>query len=158
MARASWVLAAALPLIFFTAPAPAEEPIHKIDRAKVVGPPVLDDTTPEGVYVWLEDGWFQLAAVTNLPFGAKKQRTRTYALSFTSTGAMTEKLGAFKKTGGKERSLRLQVAVGPRPERGQVKTEGEVTISEVKVDGQPASLFVGPLSKLAAGTVKIGRY
>jgi hypothetical protein len=139
-------------------PAGADNRIHKIDRTKVVGPPVLDDTAAEGVYIWLEDGWFQLAAVTNLPFGTKKKRTKTYTLSVASTQPIQEKLGRFKKTGGREKAISLRVVVGPRAERGMFKTEGDITVSVVEVAGRPAALYVGPLSKRAASTVKIGRF
>lgn len=137
----------------------AEEPLKKIDRMKLVGPPVLDDTTAPGLYLWIEDGWFQLAAVTDLPFGTKKRRLKTYAITVSSTKPITEKLGGFKRAGGSETGFTAHVAVGAHPERGRFKTEGEVVISNVETEqGHSVPIFVGPLAKRAATSVRIGRF
>lgn len=148
----------------FSADPGADEPIKQIDRKKVVGPPVLDERASEGIYVWLEDGCFQLAAVTDLPFGSRKRRTKTFTIHVSSTMPITEDAGAFKKTGGKTgaggNTWIAEVVAGPEPERRQFKTEGEITILEVHAEGKkgPLPIYVGPLAKRAAAGVKIGRY
>jgi len=77
------VLACSVP--FF---AGAEEKLGKIDRARVVGTPVLDQA-PRGVHVWLEDGWYRIAAVTALPVGGTKKLRRSFSLTVRSTKAIT---------------------------------------------------------------------
>src|SRR4026208_1219207 len=42
----------------------AVAPLKRVDRMLAVGAPVLGEKANEGVYVWLEDGWFNLAAVS----------------------------------------------------------------------------------------------
>jgi hypothetical protein len=140
------------------APAAEDEPVKKIDRAKVVGPPVLDGSGPAGFYIWLEDGWYQLAAVTNLPFGTKKRMTRTYHVAIASTKDLTEKLGAFKKESGAQREIKLTVVVGATVERARFKTDGDVTISAAADGNRALPIYVGPLSKRGAATVRIGRF
>ena len=69
MWRCLWVFpaVAACSLLagFAFAEAPPKKKTQKIDRTRVVGSPVLDDTAQDGVYVWLEDGWFRIAAIAN---------------------------------------------------------------------------------------------
>lgn len=136
----------------------ADPPIDKIDRARVVGPPVLDKTAKEGVYVWLEDGWYHVAVQTDLPFGTKKKRTKTFTLSFASTKPITAKLGSFKRTGGSDGDLDLRVVVGPEPEIAKFQTEGDISVSRASTGRARAQIFVGPLAKEAAPSVKIGRF
>lgn len=137
----------------------ARPPVRRIDRMRVVGTPVLDRSTSPGIYVWLEDGWFQLAAVTDLPFGTKKRRTRTYRVRISSTKPIQEKLGNFQRRGGKgDKELELEVVVGANPERAQVRTDGEITVSHAVVDGADLAVYVGPAAKPAAPEVRIGRY
>lgn len=152
------VLALSLWPLFARGAEPA--PLKKVDRMRVVGPPVLDATAAEGVYFWLEDGWYYLGATTTLPFGVKKAPHKTMRVHLAFAEDVTaEELGPFKKDDGGERFLELEVVVGAHPERGRFKTEGTVTIQEAKLEGGGAvPIFVGPLAKRAAAGVRIGRF
>lgn len=136
-------------------------PIKKIDRKKVVGGPVLDISAKEGIYIWLEDGAYHVAAVTNLPLGTKKKRTRTFSFKLSSAESVTvESLGAFTKTETGKNGFLFRVVVGSEPERLEFKTEGEITISDVSVAGARSrpDLFAGPLAMRVGNSLLIGRY
>jgi hypothetical protein len=148
----------ALIAVYSAGLARADEPLKKIDRAKVVGPPVLDASAEAGVYVWLEEGWYQIAAVTNLPFGTQKRMTKTYKVAISSTKEITDKLGSFKKERGGSKDMKLSVTVGATAERAQFKTEGDVTVSGAVEGKHTIPIFVGPLSKRGAAAVRIGRF
>lgn len=135
-----------------------DEPLKKIDRARVVGPPVLDASAAAGIYVWLEEGWYQIAAVTNLPYGTQKRMTKTYKVAISSTKEISDKLGSFKKERGGQKDMKLSVTVGATAERAQFKTDGDITVSGALEGKRAIPIFVGPLSKRAAATVHIGRF
>jgi hypothetical protein len=136
-----------------------DEPIKKIDRMRIVGDPVLDQTAAEGLHVWLQDGWYHIAAVTELPFGTKKKVAKTFSVRIASSEPITTDLGAFKKVRGGDQQVELKVTVGPRPEQTRFKTDGEVTISgAVDARGKAVPIMVGPAARRAASTVRIGKY
>jgi hypothetical protein len=139
------------------AAAAEDEPIKAIDRARVVGPPVLDTSAAAGIYIWLEDGWYQVAAVTSLPFGTKERVTRTYKVAISSTKDIADKLGNFKREGKGQKQMKLIVDVGANPERAQFQTEGDITISGASDGHDAIPIFVGPLSRRGAPAVKIAR-
>ena len=139
--------------------ADADEPIKKIDRMRIVGDPVLDQTTAEGLHVWLQDGWYHIAAVTELPFGTKKKISKTFTVRIASSEPITTDLGAFKKVRGGDQQVELRVTVGPRPEQTRFKTDGEVTISgAVDARGKAVPIMIGPAARRAASSVRIGKY
>lgn len=139
MRNAVGICALALVLL----PAEAARPIAKIDRAKVVGAPVLDEKALPGVYVWLEDGWFNVALLAN-----PKHRITVRA---SSTKAIDRVEGELAKDRD-GRKLVLSGMAGKVPTRSRFKTEGQLTVTA------DFPIFVGPLSKPAAKTVEIGRY
>jgi hypothetical protein len=147
------LLACAVP--FF---ALAEEKLGKIDRMRLVGTPVLTQAA-RGVHVWLEDGWYRVAAVSALPVGGAKKRQRDFTVTIRSTKSITEaELFQWKKSGGDDDSLVLRVKTGPDPEIMRFKTEGDLMISHATVEGEPAQIFLGPLAKPGASLVRVGRY
>lgn len=141
------LLLAALFLLAPGAPAKRSKPLQQLDRTKAVGAPVLDEKTKEGVYVWLEDGWFNVAAVAR-----SKKRKKQMSVSVRSTKKIAKTEGDFGARAQSNTTLSLSARVGEVPVKGRFKTEGDVTVSSSH------ALFVGPLSKRAAATVSIGRY
>lgn len=143
-------------------PAAPERPLERIDRMRVVGRPVLDQTSKQGLYIWLEDGSFHVAAVTNLPIGTKKKLTRTFTVTLSSTGpieASARSLGGLTRVGGDDSTLVLRAVVGPEPELGSFRTTGDVTVFGAAIaQEREAPLFVGPLARPAASGVRIGRF
>jgi hypothetical protein len=132
-------------LLLLAAPQPKEPPLKKVDRTKAVGAPVLDEKAPEGIHVWLEDGWFHVAAVSR----AKRKRTMTVSVRSSKKIDKTE--GDFSAR-AQSRGVNFSASVGEVPVKSRFKTEGEITVST----NHP--LFVGPLSKRAASSLSIGRY
>jgi hypothetical protein len=134
----------ALLLLVAHAPTTEESSLKKVDRKKVVGAPVLDAKAAEGIYVWLEDGWFNVAAIA-------RGETKPMTVRLRSSKSLKDAEGEFtiKKSEG---GLSFSASVGEIPVRSRFKTEGELTVNS----SQP--LFVGPLSEKAAATVSIGRY
>src|SRR5262245_20083196 len=111
-----------------------EPPLKKVDRTKAVGAPVFDDKTSEGIHIWLEDGWFNVAAVS------RSQKKRTMSVNIRSTKKIEKSEGDFSAR-AQSNSLTLSAPVGEVPVKGRFKTEGNVTVTV----SHP--LFVGPLSK-----------
>jgi hypothetical protein len=121
-------------------------PLKRVDRMMAVGAPVLDENASEGVYVWLEDGWFNVAAVSR-----SKGKRKSMSVSVRSTKKIQKAEGDFtarESDGG----LSLSASVGGVVVKGRFRTEGDITVTT------PHGLFVGPLSKPAASPVSIGRY
>jgi hypothetical protein len=145
--------ACALPVL-----ASAEEKLGKIDRMRIVGTPVLDQA-PRGLHVWLEDGWYRIAAVSALPVGGTKKLRRDFAVTVHSTKSIDKvELHTWKKSSGGGEHLVMRVETGPDPEIMRFKTEGDITIRDATVEGEPAQIYLGPTSKLAASVVRVGRY
>ena len=139
------VLIAALLLLAAPTKEPKDAPLKKVDRTMAVGAPVLDEKTQEGIYVWLEDGWFNVAAVS------RARSKRSMSVAFRATKKIEKTEGDFTKrdqSGG----INLSASVGEVAVKGRFKTEGEVTVKTTH------PLYIGPLSKKAASTVSIGRY
>jgi hypothetical protein len=153
--RMRGVLVAVLALAPGVAPrARAEEraPVERIDRMRVVGAPPLDARSPEGVYVWLEDRAFQLAAV------AAPGATRSFTVRVdASDGLATELLGDFSVTARSGAGLVLRARVEGSPARGAVRTRGAVAVSAASAGGEPVPIFVGPLAVRGAPSVRIVR-
>lgn len=136
----------------------AEEKLGKVDRMRIVGTPVLSQAA-RGIHVWLEDGWYRVAAVSALPVGGAKKRTRTFSVSIRSSKPFGKvELFQWKRTGGGEESVSMRVLAGPDPEIMRFQTDGELTISGAGVDGEEAAIYVGPTSKPSASVLRIGRY
>lgn len=136
--------------LFFISPAAwakgKEAPVRRLDRTKVVGAPVLDEKAKPGVYVWVEDGWFQVAAVPKK--GARKTRVK---VRVDATSKIAKVRGDFSVRRARS-GLLMTAAVGSVPVKGRFETSGDVTISADE------RIFVGPLAKRAAKSVTIGRY
>jgi hypothetical protein len=133
-------------LLTLAAPQKSEPPLKRVDRTKAVGAPVLDEKTKEGVYVWLEDGWFNVAVVAH-----PKKGKRSMTVTVRSTKKIQNTEGDFRAD-VRSNGVTFRAAVGQLPVKGRFKTEGEITVSASH------ALFVGPLSKRAASTMTIGRY
>lgn len=134
--------------------APEKAPaIDKIDRTRAVGAPVLDDDARPGLYVWVEDGAFQLAAVPPRDGKSKRRRSASFAAHFVSTERVTTKRADDFVVRGGGKSVQLSTR-SSQITRGAFVTDGDVTITASK--GVP--LFVGPLAKRAARTLRIGRF
>ena len=138
------IVAALLLAISSAPPTKSNAPLTRLTRAKAVGAPLLDLETEEGIYIWLEDGWFNVAAVSRAP---KNQEMR---VQVRSTKQIMRVDGAFAVNAG-TKSLVLRAWVGPLPVRGRFKTDGQVTVSSTH------PLFVGPYSRKAASSVSIVR-
>lgn len=123
-----------------------EAPVRRLDRTKVVGAPVLDEKARPGVYLWVEDGWFQVAAVAKK--GRRKARVK---VRVDATKKIRKVRGDFSVRRARS-GLVLTAAVGSVPVKGKFKTGGNVTISADE------AIFVGPLARRAARSVTIGRY
>lgn len=147
--------------LFFASTARAEEKperLLKVGRQRIVGTPVLANA-PRGIHVWLEDGWWCVAAVTALPVGGKQKLRRTFAVAVRSTKKIEEAaLDDWKKSSGGTDGIVASVKVGPDPKIMKFKTEGEVMVSNATAEGEPVQIYLGPLAKTAAPIVRIGRY
>jgi hypothetical protein len=150
-------LYAVLMLLAIPSFAGAEEKLGKIDRMRLVGSPVLP-SAPRGIHVWLEDGWYRVAAVSALPVGGQKKLDRDFSVTIRSTKSISKvELFEWRRSGGDE-TLFLRLKTGPDPEIMRFKTEGDLTISSAIIDGDPAQIYLGPLAKPGAAVVRIGRY
>jgi hypothetical protein len=155
--RFFWVIIAASVCVWPNF-AGAEEKLAKIDRSRVVGTPVLDQA-PRGIHVWLEDGWYRIAAISALPVGGKKTMKRDLTITVHSTKTITKvELDEWKRSGGGSESLVLRVQAGPDPEIMRFQTEGELLISNATFEGKSTPIYLGPLSRLGQNIVRIGRY
>lgn len=125
---------------------------------RIVGTPVLAQAS-RGIHVWLEDGWYRIAAVSALPVGGAKKRTRSFSVTVHSTKTLENvDLYQWRRISGGEDSISMRVSAGPDPEIMRFKSDGELTISHAAVEGEEAPIYVGPVSKPAASVVRIGRY
>jgi hypothetical protein len=134
-------------LLVLAPQAPSKEaPVRKLDRTKAVGAPVLDEKAAEGIYVWLEDGWFNVAAVAH-----PKKRKKQMSVTVRASKSIDKAEGDFARRaqGG---GIAFRAPVGALPVKGRFKTDGEITVSTAH------ALFVGPLSRKAASPLSIGRY
>jgi hypothetical protein len=134
----------ALLVAIAAAPTKSDGPLTKIKRAKVVGAPLLDLESEEGIYVWMENDGFHVAAVS------RAQKNQEMLVEVRSKKKITHVDGTFAVTAGAN-SLRLRAWVGPLPVRGRFKSDGEVTVRSAH------QIFVGPYAKKAASTVAISR-
>jgi hypothetical protein len=139
------VFVAALLLALSSAsPTKSNAPLTRIDRAKAVGAPLLDLETEEGIYIWLQDGWFNIAAVS------RAEKNIEMRVQVRSTKKLTHVEGPFAVK-ALANSLSLRAWVGPLPVKGRFKSDGQVTVSSTH------QLFVGPYSRKAASSLSIGR-
>lgn len=120
---------------------------------RVVGGPVLEADARPGIYVWVEDGFIQFAAV------AKSERRHRMQVKVESSAAIDfVELGDFRTSAVGPQRMVLETVVQMVPARARLKTGGEVVVSEARIGEQTAPIFVGPMSELAARRVRIGRY
>lgn len=148
----------AVALAFGAGFARGEDKLSKIDRSRVIGTPVLE-SAPRGIHVWLEDGWYRVAAVSALPVGSQKKMRRSFGVTVRSTKVIKAiELDEWKRSGGTEQILVLRVSAGPEPEIMRFKTDGDLMISAATMEEAGVAIFLGPLSKRAASTVTVGRY
>src|SRR5262245_2531218 len=129
-------LVASFLLAISSAPTKSDAPLTRLNRPKAVGAPLLDLKTDEGIYIWLEDGWFYPAAVS------RAHKNREMRVQVRSTKKITRLEGAFA-VNALPNSLVLRAWVGPLPVRARFKTDGQVTVSSTH------PLFVGPNSRKA---------
>ncbi len=122
-------------------------PIAKLDRMRAVGAPVLDQEPSKGVYVWLEDGWFHVAAASG-----KKRGKNTFRVTLSSTKPIKADPLDFRRVMSGTNRITLEARVGQVVAKGRIKTEGNISVSA------PHALFVGPLSQRASNGVRIGRF
>lgn len=125
--------------------APADRPIARIDRAHLVGAPVLDESTPPGLYVWREDGRMQFVVVGR---GTTKFRVRS------TDPIEADVVDAMKWV---KKSPRHLVGVS-RAGHGHLKTSGKIVIGPVKRGDRRVPIFLGPLAERGAQKVKIGMF
>lgn len=137
----------------------AAPPLRVVDRMKVVGAPVLDETTAEGVYVWIEDGTVRVAAVPKAASGAQKPRRRTFAVRVESNQTITAVSGGdFEIRGAGSGSVNLAAKLTSAPAQVTLRTQGEVVVAAASADGKGVPIFVGPLASRAVPGVRIGRF
>lgn len=131
------------------------------DRRLIVGAPFLDDRAPSGVYLWLEDGWLQLVAVSN----DKPPKDRVFQVTIVSTGNVERReLGDFRRARHERRRFSASIRATQVPAKGRFKSDGDVTIT-VREAGKSTTtaaseplLFVGPLAEPAPARLEVGRY
>ena len=128
-------------------------PIRKVDRMRVVGGPVFELDARPGIYVWVENGFFQVAAVG----GARSRRTLRVKLE-TSAAITSSELGDFRAMSVGRQRLVLEARVEKVPARARFKTQGELVVSDARMGPRTVSIYVGPLGERAAARVRIGRY
>lgn len=131
----------------------------QVDRTKVVGAPVLDADAQGGVYLWLEDGWFQVAAVGKKGTLAKARLGQVQVRVESTAAIDRRKLGDFRARGSK-RQFVATTRLRKTTSRGQFRTEGDVTLSLARKVGSNKSvpIYLGPLAKRVGKKVTIGRY
>lgn len=129
-------------------------PVQRLDRTRAVGAPVLDEKAKPGIYVWLEDGAFRVAAV---PF--EKKRRDNYVVKLRGSKKLkVVPRGDFAARGG-GKSVTLRVRAKEEVAKSAVETEGDLEIYGARSgSGKRLAIFVGPLAKRAASSVRIGRF
>jgi hypothetical protein len=135
------------------AASPVEEPVRRVDRMWVVGSPVLEEGQP-GLYAWIEDRALQLAAKPG------RRGRGTYRIRIRATDELDlSQLGGFRIVARTaDNGVVLEATARDGPVRGAVRSKGDITLSDPeRGSGKPARLFVGPLAKVAAPAVVIGR-
>ncbi|MEL7368067.1 MAG: hypothetical protein AAFN74_04075 [Myxococcota bacterium] len=122
-------------------------PLRRVDRAHVVGAPVLNDDARPGVYVWREDGRFQFAVV-----GTRSVVQFQVRVSQAVTEAEQDGLR------WRQKQSKHWVARSRGGGRGSLRSRGGIKIGRAQVDGQRLPIFLGPLAYRAASTVEIGMF
>ncbi|MBK8014639.1 MAG: hypothetical protein IPK13_25220 [Deltaproteobacteria bacterium] len=130
------------------------------DRRLIVGAPFLDARVPSGVYLWLEDGWLQLVALSN----DSSPKDRVFQVMVVSTGNLeSRELGEFRRGRHDRRRFSASVRATQVPAKGRFKSDGDVTVT-VREEGKGTTvsseplLFVGPLAEPVPAGIEIGRY
>jgi hypothetical protein len=131
-------------LLAIGSPPKSNAPLTRINRTKAVGAPLLDLETDEGIYVWMQNGWFNVAAVS------RAQKNQEMRVQVRSTKKIVGVEGAFA-VDALPKSLALRAWVGPLPVKGRFKSDGQVTVSSTH------PLFVGPYSRKAGSSISIHR-
>ena len=134
----------------------ADKRVSRIDRMWVVGAPVLDEKRSlAGLYAWVEDRALQ--------FAARPRRNRREALRLRVRGTRplnTSKLGDFRVISRESNSsVLIEARVKGPVARGKIRCAGDVTLTDASTSsGRRLPLFVGPLARIAASSVVIGRF
>lgn len=139
-----------------------------LDRTRAVGAPVLDGTSADGVFVWIEDGWIHLAGASKQ--AAESETTVVYTVKISSTHSIRElELGDIQASRPRQGAFVATLTVRGVPVQGKFKTDGDVSIFSAMVLGEknhgdkksgskkPARILVGPLAKPVASGVTINR-
>ncbi len=121
--------------------------IRQIDRAHVVGAPVLDGEARPGVYVWREDGLFRFAVV------GPASATTEFQVRASQGVEVVERDGIVWQ----RRAPRHLLARG-RSGRGALRSRGHIKIGLARRGKRRVRIFVGPLAARAASTVEIGAF
>ena len=128
------------------APDPRRKRIRRIDRAHVVGAPVLDGKARAGVYVWREDGLFRFAVVGGEP-ATEFQVRANRPLRLKSDDALTWIRRGPRHYVGRSRAG-----------QGAIETKGHIKIGKARRGGRRVRIYLGPLAQRAASTVEIGAF
>ena len=127
----------------------ARKAVQRIDRAHIVGSPVLDDKARPGLYIWLEDGRFHFAVV-----GAGRSAPTEFQLRTTRRLSAREDDGLTWIRKGSRHLMGRS-----RSGRGSLRTEGSVKVGRVRRGGRRARIYLGPLAQRATSTtVEIGKF
>ncbi len=121
-------------------------PVRRIDRAHVVGAPVLDERARPGLYIWLEDGRFRFAVVGG------RSATQFQVRANRPMAVANEDAMVWLKRGPRHYVGRS------RSGRGSIATRGHIKVGRVRRGGRRVRMFVGPLAWRAASTVEIGAF
>ena len=119
--------------------------IKRIDRAHIVGSPVLDKTARPGLYIWREDGRFQFAAVGRTSIRFEVISTEPIRASI-DEGMVWERLGP-------RRFLGRGVAA-----RGAIATRGRIKVGRARRGSRRARIYLGPLAERGAKAIEIGAF
>ena len=120
--------------------------VRRVDRAHVVGSPVLDERARPGLYVWRNGGRFR--------FAVRGRRTTQFHVRSTEPITPAGEDGMVWTRVGP----RHMIGRSPSGGRGSVASSGRLTVEKVKRGGRRARIYVGPLAQKGAATVDIGEY
>ena len=120
-------------------------PLKRVDRAHIVGAPVLDASAKPGVYVWREGGRYRFAVR-----GRGEVRFRLRGQRRLVPGASDGLTWVRKKA----REVIGRATNG----RASLDTAGTLLVGPAYRGRKKVRIFVGPLAHPTVGKVKIGLY
>ena len=123
--------------------------IRRVDRAHVVGAPVLDSKARPGVYVWREDGVFRFAVIPR----AGEAATTEFQVRASGPVSASSQDGFVWKRQGPQRLL-----ARCRSGQGALRTKGHIKIGRAQRRGRRVRIYLGPLAQRGASTVEIGAF